>query len=348
MVKFNLDKFIDNLMMTLKPKQQIVIGKRFGLKNGEKATLQNIGDVFGITRERVRQIEAQILKNISPSIKEGTGEILELVNEHLDRLGGVRRDEEFLNDLRYFLSARDVKCFEQKIKFILEISEVPFYYREDQNFYSFWYLNEEKKENFFEFIRQFINFLKSQDKAAVLEKKIHLEKLKELLSSHSHFLAVSKKIGFNNFGDLGLTEWPEIQPRTIRDKIYLVLKKHGQPLHFGHIAKNIQTFGIDTKPAHVQTVHNELVKDERFVLVGRGLYGLKEHGFEPGTVREVIVKILKNKKALSSSEIMKQVKQKKFVKDTTILLNLQNKEYFRRSPDGHYSLVSKSEVPQKT
>jgi len=348
MTGFNLDQFIEDIMGSLEQRNRVVISRRFGLQNGQKATLQEIGNSFGITRERVRQIENKIIKNISSQIKNKAHQILNLAINHLEQVGGIRREKEFLKDLAYFLNGEEIKYFEPKIKFIFEIAQTPYYYDEDENFYSFWYLNEEKKKEIFRFVNQFVNFLKAQDKAAVLEEKIYLEKLKNLYPIHSHFLMVSKKISINNFGDIGLNEWPEINPRAIRDKIYLVLKKRGQPMHFRDIAKDINLLGISQKPAHIPTVHNELIKDERFVLVGRGLYGLKEHGFEPGTVKDIIVKILKDKKSLKASEIVKEVEKKKFVKKSTILINLQNKKYFKRSPEGFYSLVlKKPAVSQK-
>jgi Fe2+ or Zn2+ uptake regulation protein len=151
-----------------------------------------------------------------------------------------------------------------------------------------------------------------------------------------NYLSVSKNIQQNPYGDVGLREWPEISPSTVRDKIYLVLKKHGEPLHFEDIAKHINRAKFDDERALAPTVHNELIKDERFVLVGRGLYGLQEHGYQPGTAREVIAKVLKTKGALNTAEVMDAVNKQRFFKPNTILINLQNRSFFERSADGKY------------
>jgi DNA-directed RNA polymerase delta subunit len=116
------------------------------------------------------------------------------------------------------------------------------------------------------------------------------------------------------------------------------LKKEEKPLHFEDIAKKIGRMGIDSKPAHVQTVHNELIKDDRFVLVGRGIYALSEHGYEGGTVKQVIAKILNNEGPLRPEEVVKLVNQKKILKKNTILLNLQNKKNFKKLDDGRYHI----------
>ena len=51
-------------------------------------------------------------------------------------------------------------------------------------------------------------------------------------------------------------------------------------MHFKEVAEAIsKTFG---KKTHYATCHNELIKDSRFVLVGRGMYALAEWGYQAG------------------------------------------------------------------
>lgn len=147
-----------------------------------------------------------------------------------------------------------------------------------------------------------------------------------------------KKIGKNPYGDVGLSEWTEIQPKTVRDRIYLALKKKGEPLHFRTIAQLINQYSTKAKPASAPTVHNELIKDTRFVLVGRGMYALSEDGYEPGTAREVIHRILKKNGPLRPKEVMLAVQKERFFKPNTVLVNLQNKSFFKRMPDGTYRI----------
>ncbi len=135
-----------------------------------------------------------------------------------------------------------------------------------------------------------------------------------------------------------MIEWPEIRPKVVRDKAYLVLRKQEEPVHFQDIARLISELGVDSKPMHTQTVHNELIKDNRFILVGRGIYGLKEHGYEGGTVKNVIERILQEQGPLTSDEVVELVGQRKILKRNTILLNLQSRKHFRRLDDGRYHI----------
>jgi len=128
----------------------------------------------------------------------------------------------------------------------------------------------------------------------------------------------------------GLTEWRFVKPRSIRDKVEIILKKFGEPLHFMDIANKIREADFDHKNVTVQAVHNELIRYPQFVLVGRGLYALKEWGYEPGTVADVIEKILTEKGPLSKRDIIAEVAKQRTVKVGTISLNLQKMPYFKR------------------
>ncbi len=334
----NLDNLIENSLKFLPYKHRYVIVNRFGLASGQRATLQAIGDRLGVTRERVRQIEEKILEKLKPVIRRNAFSLLDLSENHLKNAGGIRDSELFLNEILSFLK-ENVKNGREKLKFIYFISGLPSYYEEDENFKSFWYLNEKIKNEFIEFHNKLLNLFQNHDKNVIFNEKIYFSHFKKI--SEFHYLSISKRISINCFGDLGLCEWEEINPKTVRDKIYLVLKKKKQPLHFTEIARQINELNLDQKKVNFQTVHNELIKDERFVLVGRGIYGLREYGYEPGTVREIITSILKKYGPLSKEEIIRLVNEKRFFRPQTIVINLQNRHYFKKLDNGLYYLKSK-------
>jgi DNA-directed RNA polymerase delta subunit len=146
-------------------------------------------------------------------------------------------------------------------------------------------------------------------------------------------------VGKNPLNDWGLSESPNVSVRGIRDYAYLVLRKAGKPMHFTEVAKRITNdFG---KKAHTATCHNELIKDSRLVLVGRGLYGLSEWGYQNGVVRKVIKDLLREKGPLDKDSIIEEVLKERFVKENTVLVNLQNDEFFSRTPDGKFALAEK-------
>lgn len=149
-----------------------------------------------------------------------------------------------------------------------------------------------------------------------------------------------KDIEQNKFGHWGHREWRDVKPKTINDKIYLVLKNHGKPMHYQDIAKKINETGFDGKSVNTATVHNELILDDKYVLVGRGLYALQSWGYTKGTVADIIAGLLeKSKEALTKQEITDEVMKQRMVKKTTIDLALMNKKRFQRLSGGTYALV---------
>ena len=180
------------------------------------------------------------------------------------------------------------------------------------------------------------NLLTKEELAAKFAGKYDLHN--EALAS---YLEISKKIQATKEGKLGLIDWPEIKPRGVKDKAYLVFKKHNKPLHFREITTLIDQLDLNgqDKKTHPQTVHNELIKDQRFVLVGRGMYALSEWGYVPGTIKDIITRVLKEKPQLvSQEEIVKEVLSQRLVARNTVMINLNNKKYFKKDAEGKYFL----------
>ena len=333
-------KIINAALNGLSPRQREVIEGRFGLKGGKAETLAAIGDRMGITRERVRQIENAGLAIAKTNIAKDseTVAVLAGVKQFIAGKGGVAKKA----DVVQYASTLAKGIVENQIDFLSEVSASFSVYREDEDYHSFYFAGDKELKNAQGFVDAWTNALKSKKENALpgMAYRAELASFSKAKSVEQaiadNYLGVSKRIHTNRYGDVGLREWPEINPTTIRDKIYLVLKKGGEPLHFEAIAKKINEVKFDNQLALAPTVHNELIKDGRFVLVGRGMYALKEHGYEPGTAREVISKVLKSHGPLKATEVVSRVNSQRFFKENTILINLQNKGSFERLSDGRY------------
>lgn len=335
-------KTIDNVLSDLNPRQKEIITGRFGLlESQEPQTLAAIGNKYNLTRERIRQIEASSLKALKEKINDNSDcqNLLNKGKKYLEVAGGIARED---NLLTHLASAAD-GLTRNHLSFLLEATGSFHSYNEDKDFWPFYFSDNEKLNQADKFTAQLMKFLKTQ-KTAILAG--HYNKLvKEFIDNakvneaHAkNYLSVSKKIHTNPFGDTGLAEWPEIKPQNIRDRIYLVLKKNGKPLHFETITQEINRVSFDNRPALAPTVHNELIKDNRFVLVGRGIYGLSEDGYKPGTVQEVIKRILRENGPLNTKAISLAIEKERILKPNTILVNLQNRKVFERLSDGAYRI----------
>ena len=314
---------LEEVIFDIPERSRKILKSRFGVSSGLSKTLEEIGQEYKITRERVRQIIKEILRKIG--LKRGHQNFQEVKSKiefTISQKSGIISKKELAenltgNDLRergalnVFLEVMGgliQKPEDGKTGHIVALSSFDF---------SNW---EETIETAEKILSDYGDVLHSED----LFKKIL--KVKEINSeSLYHYLAVSKRIGKNNFGKWGLAHWKEINPKVIWQKTYLVLKEEKKPLHFRQIAALIDIHYPGKRKTHPQTVHNELIKNQHFVLVGRGTYALSVWGYKKGTVKEVLEEILKkNEKPMKKNEIIDNVMKKRRVKKSTVLINLNN------------------------
>lgn len=335
------DKIVSSCLKGLSPRAKDVISRRFGIGRKSRETLESIGQGYGITRERVRQIENAALNKIRVTHESMLREMFDYLRLEMDKRGGLVKEDSFLNNLG--TGAKDANYF----NFFLNLGADFTRFSESDEFHSHWTADKDKTERVHTALTALRKELGAEDLLSendvVAKLLVHLNgQAAESASTVSPevavmLLGVSKKIGRNHLGEWGVASSPHITPKGMRDMACLVLRKYGKPMHFTEIASSISS--LVNKPAHVQTVHNELIKDEQFVLVGRGLYALSSMGYRKGVVSDVIKEILASKGALAKDDIIKEVLKERYVKEGTILINLQNKNYFRRTGEGHYTLA---------
>lgn len=312
-------------ILTILPERyQRVLSLRFGIDE-KPHTLEGIGKRYGITRERVRQIIVKGFYDIlhAPA-KERLAPLIGWVEEKMTEEGTVVPEDWFLE--KY---GRDKQG---GLFFILHIGPKFRHRAGDARFTHRWYMDE-------------IVHQKALQELVTLEK--HLEKKKamipekELLAflSHPHFIRISKRVMKSVLGHYGLSHWPEVFPRGIKDKAYVVLLARQKPLHFSEIASGINELVPGKRKALRQTVHNELIKDPRFVLVGRGTYALRTWGYKEGTVADILYALLSEaKRPLEKKEVIDLVLGERMVQPNTIILNLNEHKGIVRLPDGRYTI----------
>ncbi|MBI4193216.1 MAG: hypothetical protein HY536_01155 [Candidatus Colwellbacteria bacterium] len=339
--------YITSLVGGLDDRSREVVRARYGLGSEAPVTLQVIGDRYRITRERVRQIEALSIVQLKarlndPYVDRLTGAAV----SQLERVGGVQRDSDFIKALHASLNEpTPLANFEQPARFLLKLSGAASLFRDAySSWHPFWYRSTNDRKRAQQFVTRFTGELKKQRGAVIASRALFSDVLARVVraarvteASAQSYLAASRLFTTGPFGEQGLTEWAEVNPKTARDWAYLVLKREAGPLHFSELASRIAK-RREGKRTNVQTVHNELIKDERFVLVGRGMYGLREAGLIPGTAREVIGYMLKTHGPLTAQEVVSRVREQRMLKEGTILINLQNRKHFKALDNGRYAL----------
>lgn len=331
------------LLAELPVRSRDVLTKRYGLgKASKRETLEAIGGEYKITRERVRQIEAFAINLIKKSKSYSVAEpAFNQLKKTMDDFGGVVHEQMFLESL-----AKD-KSTQNHIHFILVVSDAFTKLKEDENFHYRWTTNPDLAVKVHQSLQNLCSNFSDGD--LVSEPELVNKFLVELKSVKENsedpkvdrfadkWLSLSKLLAKNPLGEWGLAASPNIRMRGIRDYAYLVLRQNKTPMHFADVAKKIsKTFGREAHPA---TCHNELIKDNRFVLVGRGLYALTEWGYSKGTVIEVIQRLIKENGPLTREQVLEKVLKERQVKSNTILVNLQNTKFFKKTADGKFALA---------
>lgn len=344
MTRFTIDQLnnmVDKTLDVLKKDRDKDILRRRGGIGVAQQTLEHIGQDMKITRERVRQIEKAALLKVR-ELNPGDNEFSIEVIQQLQNTGGLIS----LQSIRRNLNL-DEDQIPQAIFLTRTNPATLVLDRNDHHEHIIGSISHYTHDKIKQIHETMIEAFKTHGKPArfgFITKHIdgpHTESsLIELAIASTYLTELD--------GNWGLTTWPEVNPRSIRDKIYLVLKRTGRPLHFSEIARKISELNANPKQVTTQAVHNELIKDTRFVLIGRGIYALAEWGYRSGTVADIIEEILREEGGpLPKDEIVRRVLSRRQVKTTTIVLNLQEKPQFKRVEKGVYTLGSEQADEQK-
>lgn len=340
----NLEQLMQEMLLVLSPKEKEVMIKRFSLDDGPRLTLEKIGQKFAVTRERIRQIEKIALTKLRRTVQNSKLQMInELASSTIKKCGGICLESKILAEILNAIGS-DNAIDGNIIRLSLNINPSLVKSEKNNQIHAFWRLKEIPMKDVQRMVE--VGVQKLQDAGDIVASEQVAEQVKNKLLEEGlayeaaailSSLEVDKRLRKVR-DSFGLNTWRHINPRSIRDKAYIVLKKIGQPLHFIEIANKIIESAFDKKVVTVQAVHNELIRYEQFVLVGRGLYALKEWGYKKGTVSEIIESLLKKKSPLSKQDIITGVLKQRQVKKGTISLNLQKNPEFVRVGRAVYAL----------
>jgi hypothetical protein len=337
---------VAKILDQLKDRDREILSRRYGLAGFQEQTLEAIGKDLKLTRERVRQIEKALLKHLQGAAAkhEDVAKTRELLNVLLLEHGGIMAEVDLLERL-------GVEAVEEAnaVRFLLLLIEEVESVRGHEHIRDAWAALQFDTNLFNKFVSESKLVLEAAAKPHGPEKFLETFKQTDFYKQHAdrlsdkvilNFLSTARHISKNAFGEYGLIHWRDITPRDVGDKAYLVLKHHGKPEHYTQITELINKHHPGSRKAYKETVHNELIKDKRFILVGRGIYALAEWGFKSGVVADVIAEVLTDAgKPLTRDEIIAEVLKRRMVKKNTILVGLSNRKRFAKVGKNQYELA---------
>ncbi|MDB5164019.1 MAG: hypothetical protein JWS12_637 [Candidatus Saccharibacteria bacterium] len=334
----NIENIVGDILGTIeREREREIVSRRFGLYD-RKETLEQIGELLGITRERVRQLEKAVVTRLKATAEKDLPNITDVQKtfiEQLKKMGGVAR----VQDLGATLTTDNSRTDQARVSFLAQLSPKLVVIDENDHFYQSVGLADLHNEKALrDQVGKVIEAIKKIGEPTTIDKVA--EAVGDKDQKHVEALASTSKQLASLNNRWGLIKWPMVNPKNIRDKIYVILKENGKHMHFNEIAGAIKDSEFKRKDVTTQAIHNELIKDGRFVLIGRGIYALREWGYKKGTVADIISDVLKKaNEPLHRDEIVKRVLKSRYVKETTILLNLQGKPQFKRVAKATYSLA---------
>ncbi len=328
--QINYAQLCQSLLKDLPGRSKDVLQRRFGLNQKERDTLEKIGEEFGITRERVRQIQEKAIQQIKETKKDLLKKPFAALASAFKKSGGIKREDVALEEL-------GGSNYQNQIFFLLNLSPEFVRHSETKDLHPFWSIDDNAVTATTNEISNFVNYLTDKKQLVTLTDY----KPKTLQNNvFKSAINLSRSVAKNADGLYGLIDWPEVNPKNIKDKAYLILKKESKPLHFSYIYSSITNGSQEeAKKVLLQSVHNELIRNPEFVLIGRGIYALKEWGYKPGWVKDILVQTLQtSSKPMPKDELISQVMNQRQVKKSTILLNLSDKKFFAKDKEGNYTL----------
>lgn len=336
--KMDVESITKDILDTIeREREREIVSRRFGLFD-RRETLGQIGELLGITRELVRQLEKAVVTRLNDSAQNDLPHIKEVeksLKDALQEMGKIAR----VSEVTERLAKSNSKIDQARIAFLARLSPAIAVIDDSDNFFhSVGVAAEHTEKAIHEHVNKIIDAIKDVGEPTDIDTIA--QKVGNEDSKHVEALASISKNVANLHGRWGLTRWPMVNPKNIRDKIYVILHDKNKPMHFSEIADSIKDSDFKRKDVTTQAIHNELIKDKRFVLIGRGIYALREWGYKKGTVADVISEVLRKEGGpLHRDEIVKRVLKSRHVKETTILLNLQGKPQFKRVAKATYALA---------
>ena len=312
---------------------------RFGLDGKKKRTLQEIADEYSLTRERIRQVQniaiAKLRENECAALLSAAFTDLE---EMLRSCGGAASADTLCAVCEFA-----TKSEQNYILLLLTVGDNFYASPATDDIDHYWYVNEEHKNAVDAALNRIHDYVGAKGDALLTEEELQNAfesvsgEYKERLPAYTDTMGLSRKVKKNPLGEWGFVTHPEITLSGLAGYIRIVLREADEPLHFNEIADRVSK--IKGEECHRGSCHNELVRRDEFILVGRGLYALESMGYRPGTIADIIVAGMKECGPMTQKEVIDYVSKERHVKPQSIVLTLGKKGLFTKDERSRYFLT---------
>jgi hypothetical protein len=300
-------QFVDDMLAGLPERQRNVLADRYGLWDGIAETLQDIGDKLGLTRERIRQIEAKALKRIHRLYAHGKirtyvcNSIRLHFSSNQPKTYGVFTQDEAIAALANGCSSEEAGLAVEFLQDIVGTQASLFASDLIEPEVGVYCVDETTARSYLEMLRLIEASLESREKPlteGLLLKDITSRAGDSLtadqLTLARRVLNVSSRVSRLRNGTIALSQWTEFHIHNAASLTEAALRLLGTPTHFREIAAKVSSVFGEGQALNESTIHQALLTNRKaFVWVKNGTYGLTAWGLKkPPFIKDRLVELL--------------------------------------------------------
>lgn len=379
------EKLIDAFLERCKDKRAIEIMKRrYGLNSGERETLEEIGNSYGITRERIRQIQEKAIKKLRhPMVKE-KNQIIELVEEVLWKNHGIISEEEadqllsnifknipydgsslldLLADIGWIQTHKvgDAPFYSPKfsgLNLSVLMTEIIQLLKSNGNLMNVESIAKNLSCKTIEVPAQYVSQNAGSETTlnrSAYNRNYTVYEQKDVMSSDKLIHLVSRCCKLDPRIEERITNHFTLYSLHNRRHIWSVLisqilEKEGIPLHFTEIANRVNDLlREEEKYLDERKVYSLLIETSIFAHTGvRGMYGLTKWGLRKESTQELAIEFIeKSGFPVHWEQIFFYVSKYKDTRRQSIRNILSNSEKFIKKNDGFYWIKNNQDQIQR-
>ena len=298
---------IENMLARLPERQQGVIADRYGLWDGIAETLQDIGDKLGVTRERIRQIEATGLRRLRrvfghQAVKDFVLQKLSIyLASEPDKTCGILSEDEAAAALADDCSAEEAALAASFLQ-DLDAPGQSVFARHLIEVEPGIYCTENGVAAECRVLLELIESTLQQHQKPLSERRLYDDLANRSagpltprqVARIGRLLAISPSVMRLRNGTIAFSKWTEFRRRDSTSLVEATLRLLGRPGHFREITQKIGSLFRDAGSVNERTIHNAIIREQRkFVWVKSGTYGLAAWGLKrPPFIKDRLVELL--------------------------------------------------------
>lgn len=346
---------INTLLPQIKQRNREIFLRRTGLLNGKEETLEEIGFSFGLTRERVRQIEETIKLKLIKLIRRESKDILDIIFKEISNQIVLSTEESF--NIYQNLIKENVEFSRNVIvNLIMEaIGNKALFISSSGNLWTVSKAIAIRYPDIIRIARRILSGLTMDLELLAVEvsreigfrEKVEIEVVKKIIRASARFLNI---VDIQGYDSNAISPQSQRLSNIRKDFAYFYIKRQGVPVNLREIFRAMQDEAPHLVPQEggmsdvMHVLDSNLERDKRLAWAGQSIFALVEWGYEHEvtTIGKAVERLLRRVgRAMSTGEICNEILKLYSVSANSVSAALKREEgkRFRRVKKGFWTIV---------